>query len=494
MRRRIMSHNVKRMPRRLRESHLNQMKKSGLPIEKKKVPSRKYRRRPRNLLREYNRRKRDKFWLETHIWHAKRFKMIEKWGFKLAEHPNDKCFKANYRAVTAHSLIQDISYYTCIEISGPLEILISCFQKHVDPYFNFQKEYALKGEEEETIMFYKKGGFPNFPLGNISFMWKPGNSNHKTVWLWIHPGTYQEIFYELVSNFNFELKYSAELDEVSEKEDYIDAGKMPPAFKIFKEVEIPVYINKKNCEMIILRNSLNRFRICGPLTHYVLMEALKLPKIKIFNEIEDVSTSEIKSQDESKNQITLKSIESNQEKMEVDQEKNVNNFWHEIFYAIPENLQAFQNQRCFLDNLKNLKSPAQIPANLIIALTVLDPRFFVPEKRTKSVHNTDKTTEIDLNEIENTQDLIPDLVNRSAIWELNVRNDIIKNCMSTSQINKMRSEILVPGMENDGWFDEEKIQKIPILLIQKPGIQRPGGITKRRNGKNINLKFFSMEN
>lgn len=43
MRRRAMSHVVKRLPRRLREIHANQMRKSGLP-PKSKRPTRKHRR------------------------------------------------------------------------------------------------------------------------------------------------------------------------------------------------------------------------------------------------------------------------------------------------------------------------------------------------------------------------------------------------------------------------------------------------------------------
>lgn len=49
-----------------------QLEKSGLP-PKPKRPSRRYRRRPQNLLSEYNRRQRNHIWLETHIWHAKRY-------------------------------------------------------------------------------------------------------------------------------------------------------------------------------------------------------------------------------------------------------------------------------------------------------------------------------------------------------------------------------------------------------------------------------------
>lgn len=454
MRRRIMSHNVKRMPRRLRESHRNQMLKSGLPPEKNKVPSRKHRRRPRNLLHEYNRRKRDKFWLETHIWHAKRFKIIDKWGFKIAECPNDKCFKANYRAVAAHSLIQDISYYTCLEILGPLEILISSLQKHCDPSFDFQHESFLKGEKEGCVTFYKKGEFPYSLLGNINFMWRPRNSNsdqNATIWLWIHPGSYQEIFNDLVSNFGFELKSS----EIFENEEFKDLKTMPSAFKISKEIKLPIFQNEK-CTLTVLRNSLNRFRICGPLTLCALTDALRLPKIE-FSECTD-------------------------EKMQVDQ-----NDWYCNFYSHPENLKAFNIQKTVFESLKNFKSPNQIPNNSIIALTVLDPRFFAPEKRTK-LRPQMETEDLYLQEDKIT---LPDLVNQSEIWNMETRNNVT-NCIPTSQINAMRSESLVPGMGNE--FPEEKMQKIPILLIQNPEIRRPGGETHRRNGFASGFDIILPEN
>lgn len=70
MRRRAMSHCPKRLPRKYRQAHMSQMRKSGLPAKTKR-PSRKYRRKPNNLLKDYIRRQKKNVWLETHIWHAK---------------------------------------------------------------------------------------------------------------------------------------------------------------------------------------------------------------------------------------------------------------------------------------------------------------------------------------------------------------------------------------------------------------------------------------
>lgn len=70
MRRRAMSHCPKRLPRKYRHAHMSQMRKSGVPAKTKR-PSRKYRRKPNNLLKECIRRQRQHTWMETHIWHAK---------------------------------------------------------------------------------------------------------------------------------------------------------------------------------------------------------------------------------------------------------------------------------------------------------------------------------------------------------------------------------------------------------------------------------------
>ena len=85
LRRRAVSHNVNRLPRRLRSRHNAERAKSdnnpGGGVQKKpKKPSRKYRRRPSNLSSDYQRRQKGAIggvWLETHIWHAKRYHMVK---------------------------------------------------------------------------------------------------------------------------------------------------------------------------------------------------------------------------------------------------------------------------------------------------------------------------------------------------------------------------------------------------------------------------------
>ena len=88
-----------------------QLEKSQKLGQKEKKPqsktkSRKARRRHGNLLLDFNRRQRRNVWLETHIWHAKRFHMAKRWGYCLGERPTYKCYRACYRAMSSHCLLQ----------------------------------------------------------------------------------------------------------------------------------------------------------------------------------------------------------------------------------------------------------------------------------------------------------------------------------------------------------------------------------------------------
>ena len=71
-----------------------------------KKSSRRKRRKPSNLRQEYMKRQHDnKVWLETHIWHAKRMKMVPQWGYSLAERSCNKGVRVNYRFMKKGSLI-----------------------------------------------------------------------------------------------------------------------------------------------------------------------------------------------------------------------------------------------------------------------------------------------------------------------------------------------------------------------------------------------------
>lgn len=428
MRRRVMSHNAKRLPRRLQEAHLNQMTKSGLPPNTKRS-SRRYRRRPRNLLAEYTRRQRNKIWLETHIWHAKRFKMMEKWGYRIASYANDKCFKANYRAMAKHCLMQDISYYTCVEINGHQEILKETLKSHCNPFeLTFAAKIFMEGTREGTVMFFKKNGYPQFPIGHVHFLWRPNQSDLRTIWIWVHPSFLDDFVAEIISSFEF--KHNTHCATTSNQ-----------------TLDSCLYINEKDCTMTVHKNTFNRFRFYGPLTINVLTNALQLPN---FNEIIN---------------LNLNTTQFDNNQIDCKADHNSDKSWHTEYYDNQENIESLKIQKQLWQALKTLQSPSQLPPNIILGFTVLDPRFHLPDKRTKPQKETQMAEIISIPPIN---------ANSSPLWEQKIRGKVSKTCVTTSAINKIRNQCLVPGLNNDKYFNEEIMAKIPILLIQKPGIGNTG--------------------
>ncbi|WFD19028.1 ribonuclease P [Malassezia caprae] len=125
LRRRAASHNPLRLPRRLRGKAHAELRASNTHA---KTRSEMRRRAPERTLRAYIRRRAalqaragrpGRRWLETHLWHAKRFRMSgEKgasdggaghWGFCLAETPFQKSFRTTWRK-SAYALLHDASY------------------------------------------------------------------------------------------------------------------------------------------------------------------------------------------------------------------------------------------------------------------------------------------------------------------------------------------------------------------------------------------------
>ncbi|KAK3090672.1 hypothetical protein FSP39_013594 [Pinctada imbricata] len=253
MRRRAMSHNVKRFPRRIRDK----LNVKGIQTKR---PSRKYRRRPKNLLAEYNRRQRKHVWMETHIWHAKRFIMANKWGYRIPLHPTQKGTRAAYRATQRSCQIMDMSYLCCIEIVGieenilqgldhltsletgilkklqPRNVLRGLIEsiprcdfrdKEIQPDCQgfactttrlaeswtkansghegptFRAKSYIRGLREGSLVLYHKDSYPYNAIGYVTFMWQPIieqlsiSNSQRTLWIWCHPSYYQEVWDEL---------------------------------------------------------------------------------------------------------------------------------------------------------------------------------------------------------------------------------------------------------------------------------------------------------
>ncbi|XP_059053705.1 ribonucleases P/MRP protein subunit POP1 [Achroia grisella] len=335
MRRRVMSHNCKRLPRKLREGHLEQLKKSGLP-PKQKRPSRKYRRRPGNLLEEYNRRQMQNIWLETHIWHAKRFHMIKRWSYCIAYAPCDKAFRACYRASSAHCLLQDISYYTSIEVEGPTDFIKEMFSSITNPTCGLgicAKAY-INGIREGSIHLYKPNSFPFGYIGKIHFIWVPNEDTNKKLHLFVHPSQIKQV--ETV------------LKEILIVEDETE---------VYKHCEKRRKLTNTCLENIKIKTLLgryNRFRLTGPNSHAILARSLKCVE--------------------------------NKEKLECSK-------WYSAVDI--NNLHLIEKFK-YWQNICKVNAPSQLPPAVIIGLTVKDPRLSRPSHRTKAKNYSHETIDTQL--------------------------------------------------------------------------------------------------
>ncbi|KFP45232.1 Ribonucleases P/MRP protein subunit POP1, partial [Chlamydotis macqueenii] len=453
MRRRAMSHNIKRLPRRLQEMARKEKK------EQSKTKCRKARRRHINLVAEFNRRQRKNIWLETHIWHAKRFHMVKKWGYCLGDSPTEKSYRACYRAMTKHCLLQDLSYYCCLELAGKENELLKQLARicSIETGLTFQEACCLSGRFEGSLNLYRADRYPKDVLGPVTFIWKPRDgSENRQLWIWMHPALKQDILRELKAIFQCsepEEIYTPEpvttsVEEEKQTDVVLRLGKKRKKEDKEGEKAVPVkkiigdgtrdpfqsysWISQATGVVISDRTmEILRYRLIGPLSHSVLTETLKAASL--------------------------------QTEM-ADSETELNNWWVENCKN-SEKVSLHQRQSAIFELLEGLSSPSEMPPGTILGLTVGDPRVNLPKKKTKTMPDFEKYQDND-----KVRQLylkgVPVDCAHSFIWDQDICKNVTENKISEQDLNHMRAQLLVPGSHLDLGPCESKI---PILLVQQPG-------------------------
>ncbi|ESK94957.1 rnase p protein subunit [Moniliophthora roreri MCA 2997] len=328
LRRRAASHDPRRVPLRLRakaRAEMDPVKKKALGRKLPKLGKAKQIARSEILLK----RQRNKRWLETHIWHAKRMKMENMWGYRLAVTPTEKAFRPSHRASIHGSILHDASYQALIELKGPETVLTSILDICCDPQSRSPGRLASGARALDTH-FYEPNFYPFHLICPVTIMWEPppvqshkqlnskqkkwnrgkgrgsgqqqagSNPPLKRVWLRCHPATFDAAFKALHS------ATSSVLEDLQTFE------------------STPVEI-----EIADMRGEINVFEIMGPKSSRVLKGAL--------SPVMDGASDEFKK------------------------------FWA---------------------SLGNIQSPGAVPRNMIIGFTVHDPRLkFPPKNATVQANN-----------------------------------------------------------------------------------------------------------
>ncbi|XP_067887249.1 ribonucleases P/MRP protein subunit POP1 isoform X2 [Heterodontus francisci] len=424
MRRRAMSHNIKRLPRRLREIAKKEVEKiAHLKKEQSKSKSRKARRRHGNLLLEFNRRQRKNIWLETHIWHAKRFHMVKKWGYCLGNKPTTKSYRACYRAMTKQCLLQDLSYYCCLELNGTEDNLLKALARlsSRDAGATFASVACLSGKCQGSLVLYKADQYPEMPLGPVTFLWRPkaqseSLSENRQLWIWAHPALKMDLLTELqlvcqcldapvpepapsecktvthttekqteVVGLKRKLQDKAEEEVIPEKKIIGDGTRDPLKTLSWTSLTTGIVIEDLTMEIL-------RYRLIGPLSHCVMVEALLAATVP--------------------------------KNSEGTKELGLRCWWSE-YCRRSENVALHNRQGGILLLLPDLEKIRELCLNGIGAECA-----------------------------------------QSQIWDRSIRNIVTETKISEQELNRMRSKLLVPGTHLDLGLQESKI---PILFVQQPG-------------------------
>lgn len=229
MRRRAAAHDPKRLPRKMRSYAMASMASSEKTV---------INRRKRRKNSDFGRRQLGKKWLETHVWHAKRMKMVILWGFKIPWTLNLKSQKTLYRACAKYAAIYDTSYYASVFLIGEFNNVsgyLNAFLHPLDP---------IENQERASRMIYSE--FPNSKIGPVSFFWK-----QDVCWLSIHPS----ILTQTLDLFGKNQNDSVRVEVSDEYARFELTG--PQSLNILKESLNLVHDQQVNVVNLIFRNGKN---------------------------------------------------------------------------------------------------------------------------------------------------------------------------------------------------------------------------------------------
>ncbi|KFW94109.1 Ribonucleases P/MRP protein subunit POP1, partial [Phalacrocorax carbo] len=464
MRRRAMSHNIKRLPRRLQEI----ARKELLMFRPELTCETSLRTQVLKLCVTFGFRmqehlsfiwQRKNIWLETHIWHAKRFHMVKKWGYCLGDSPTEKSYRACYRAMTKHCLLQDLSYYCCLELTGKENELLKQLARICsnDTGLTFEEACCLSGRFEGSLNLYRADRYPEDMLGPVTFIWKPKDrSEDRQLWIWMHPALKQDMLRELKALFQCsepdkiyipepittpvqeekQMDVVLSLGKKRKKEDK-EGEKAVPVKKIIGDgtrdpFQSYSWISQTTGIVISDRTmEILRYRLIGPLSHSVLTETLKAASLQ--TETPDSKTE-------------------------------LNNWWVENCKD-SEKVSLHQRQSAIFELLEGISSPSEMPPGTILGLTVGDPRVNLPKKKTKAMPDFEKYQDNDKVRQLYLEGVPVDCAH-SFIWDKDICKNVTENKISEQDLNHMRAQLLVPGSHLDLGPCESAI---PILLVQQPG-------------------------
>ena len=211
LRRRAQSHNLHRLPYRLRAAAQREME-GGMISAGPASPStgsasasasltnhRRKRRRPANALASHAHRQAVHVWLETHVWHARRMHMLNAWGWRLARTPTDKSWRAMHKASLHLCTLSDVSYVSALQLRG-LEHDVAVLMGRLGGGggAGVLNELYRGGQREGELLLYHPDRHPFGLIAPVKFLWRPlpsasATAGERALLLWVHAAVYEEV-------------------------------------------------------------------------------------------------------------------------------------------------------------------------------------------------------------------------------------------------------------------------------------------------------------
>ncbi|KAF9619843.1 hypothetical protein IFM89_009594 [Coptis chinensis] len=151
--------------------------------------------------------------LRTHLWYAKRFTLVKKWGFfiPLGLHGRGKGSRAVLKWFRNGAVLHDASYYTAVQLEGPEDALLSILRMVFVPMPSVDVDKlsasVLSGMSYGCAMLHHVGAPFSQLICPVKYMWRPhvrhdvdteaGSSpivsgSDRQLWVWIHAGALDE--------------------------------------------------------------------------------------------------------------------------------------------------------------------------------------------------------------------------------------------------------------------------------------------------------------
>lgn len=139
----------------------------------------------------YAHRQKEFVWLPTHVWHAKRFHMMKRWGYQIPFSPNQKCFRATSRAAKSGCLSYE-ALYNCELVArcGSPETVQELIG-HITKYAGRAPEWLTKGHRVYQDWIYCKGA--KYCAGTVLVC-----ADSLDVLVKVHPSNYPEVFSQIL--------------------------------------------------------------------------------------------------------------------------------------------------------------------------------------------------------------------------------------------------------------------------------------------------------